>query len=48
MFGKSPKAGGRAGKKHGATLHDMQESSPEQKLSRLEDDVAAAIAGAEG
>ena len=48
MFGKSSKVGKRAGKKPYATLHDIQESSPEQNLSKLENDVVNVITNAEG
>ena len=48
MFGKSSKAGKCTGKKPYATLHDIQESSPEQNLSKLENDVANVITNAEG
>ena len=48
MFGKSSKAGKRTGKKPYATLHDIQEQSPEQNLSKLENDVVNVITNAEG
>lgn len=48
MFGKSSKTCKRAGKKPRAALCDIQESSPEQNLSKLENDVANVISNTEG